>query len=319
MQSYNEITINDIDEYLISDDTNYCRYSDDFRIFCGSKHEAYSKLETLATVLFENHGLFLQPGKTKILEKEQFIRQYLQSHLSNELNSLRERFGDIVDKLGIENPYEELDYEDLPEELQSEIDSLNLIDMLREQLDSNEIDVSMFRFLLRRLGQLNQNVGIQRIFTNIDKCYHLVPSVVSYLKTLHAHGRSLERYTDRVIGLLASSPTCQLPFNRLWWLSLSSDNILNISERELMRMNRVNHDPAVKRKLILSLGRARHIAWFRREKNGALNLDPWSKRAFIAAASCMASDECSTWYDTIRLRQDEMGQAIITWAKDNPF
>jgi hypothetical protein len=313
-----EITINDIDEYLISDDYNYCRYSDDFRIFCNSKKEAYSKLETLATVLFENHGLFLQPGKTKILKKEQFISQYLQSHLSNELNSLRERFGNIVDRLGIENPYETLDYEDLPEEIQSEIDGLNLVNMLKEQLQTNEIDVSMFKFLLKRLGQLNQAV-VLGIFRNMDKCYHLVPSVVSYLKILKANGSSLERYTDKIIDLLSNSQTCQLPFNRLWWLSLSSDNNLSIPERDLMRIYRVDTDPAVKRKVILSLGRAHHASWFRREKNGAMNLDPWSKRAFIAAASCMANDECNTWYDTIRRRQDEMGQAIITWAKDNPF
>lgn len=314
-----EITIDDIDRYLLSDDTNYCRYSDDFRIFCTSKHEAYYRLETLSNLLFENHGLFLQPGKTKILDKEQFIEGYLQSHLSNELNNLRERFGDIIDRLGIEDPYEELDYEDFPEELKEEIDALNLGEMLKDQLQADQIDMSMFKFLLRRLGQINRSVEVTRIFRNIDKCYHLVPPIVSYLKTLKAHGRSLDRYTDAVVELLFHSQSCQLPFNQLWWLSLAADNILNIPLPRLMEMNRTNTHPAVKRKLILSLGRASHTAWFRREKNNALTFDPWSKRAFIAAASCMATDEVTTWHNTIRRRLDETGNAIITWVRDNPF
>jgi hypothetical protein len=69
----------------------------------------------------------------------------------------------------------------------------------------------------------------------------------------------------------------------------------------------------------LSLGRAQHRTWFRREKNSAMSLDPWSKRAFIASASCMATDECTTWYDTIRHRLDETENAVAEWARENPF
>jgi hypothetical protein len=314
-----EITIDDVDKYLLSDDTYYCRYSDDFRIFCKSKHEAYSKLETLSRLLFENHGLFLQPAKTKILKKEEFEEQYLRSHYSSEIDSLSGRFHEIVVRLGLDDPYQELDYKDFPEEIQVDIDGLNLEQMVREQLQANEIDVSMFRFLLKRLGQINRQIESDELFDSIGKCYHLVPTVVTYLKDLEAHGTSLNCYADNVVDLLTNTSSCQLPFNRMWWLSLPAENKVDISVQKLMEMNRGNQDLAVKRKLILSLGKSKHKAWFRQEKNSAMNLDPWSKRAFIAAASCMAADEYSVWCDTIRPRLDEMGKAILQWARDNPF
>jgi hypothetical protein len=314
-----EITINDIDQYLVSEGTYYCRYSDDFRLFCHSKYEAYAKLESLAITLFENHGLFLQPAKTKILEKDEFREQYLQSHFTTELVSLRERFENILDKLGIGDPYQELNYENLPGEIQSEIDGLNLVDMLKEQLELDEINVSIFKFLLRRLGQINENIVVKQILTNVDKCYHLIPIIVKYLKTLKDQGRSLDEYVGLVTKLLNTSDTSQLVFNRLWWLTLFAENTMSISQRELMRMYHENRESAVNRKLILSLGQTNHAAWFRREKNNAMNLDPWSKRAFIAGASCLPRDECSVWYDSIMRRQDEIGQAIITWSRANPF
>ena len=315
-----EITIHDVDQCLVSEDTTYCRYSDDFRIFCRSMTEAYSKLETLALVLYENHGLFLQPGKTEILPIEQFERKYLQTPFTIELLSLRERFGDIMDQLGLDDPYGELDYDELEGDLKNAVDSLNLQGLLEEQLEKERIDISLFRFILRRLGQLNQPSGIPQIFSVIDKCYHAIPEVVSYLKALRdLSTRQSRTFGEQVINIIMSSIVGQLPYNRCWLLSLFADTDKWGQERTLIQLFNTYIDPFCQRKVILSLGSANQNYWFRRMKSTAMHLGPWPRRAFIAAASCMAPDEVRIWHSSLRRKLDVLENAIVDWVTAFPF
>ena len=315
-----EATISDIDQYLISEDTKYCRYSDDFRIFCESEIQAYSKLETLAWILYENHGLFLQPGKTKIMTKDSFIRDYLQAHYTTELASLRERFDEIADGLELGDPYEDLDYDMLDEESQEAVDALNLHGLLEDQLGQEVIDVGMFKFLLRRLGQLNQSSGVDVIINDINKCYHLIPSIVRYLRTLYGHGdNNIDEYSNRLFQEVMDSEVCQVAFNRSWILSLSAENIANAPLQTLMRLIRTCNDDSVRRKIVLSLGRAQHLSWFRTRKNSAMAFEPWTRRAYLAASSCLAPAEIRVWQDSVRNRLDELEKSIVAWVRSNPF
>lgn len=315
-----EVTINDVDQCLVSEDATYCRYSDDFRIFCHSIAEAYSKLETLALVLYENHGLFLQPGKTEILPIEQFKLKYLQTPFTIELLSLRERFGNIIDQLGLDDPYGELDYDELDEDVQHAVNSLNLQGLLEEQLEKESIDIGLFRFILRRLGQLNQQSGLHQIFSAIDKCYPAIPAVVSYLKALRDLDiEQSKAFGGQIVDIITSSVVSQLPFNRCWLLSLFADADKWGQERTLTRLFNTYTDPFCQRKVILSLGRANQNYWFRRMKSTAMHLGPWARRAFIAAASCMASDEVRYWHGSLRRRLDELENVIVDWVTAFPF
>ena len=315
-----EVTIDDVDKCLVSENTTYCRYSDDFRIFCHSMEEAYSKLETLALVLYENHGLFLQPVKTEILPTEQFVHKYLQTPFTLELLSLRERFGDIIDQLGLEDPYGALDYDELDPDVQQAVDSLNLQGLLEEQLDKESIDIGIFKFILRRLGQLNQPSGIDHVLSAINKCYPAIPAVVSYLKAL----RDLDEKRRRAVGkqildVISNSMISQLSFNRCWLLSLFADTNKWGQDIHLPQLFSAHVDPFSQRKVILSLGRANQNYWFRRMKSTAMHLGPWDRRAFIAAASCMASDEAGVWHNSLRKRLDELENIIVDWVTALPF
>jgi hypothetical protein len=315
-----EATLQDVDECLLAEGTIYCRYSDDFRIFCKSKAAAYSKLETLALVLQQSHGLSLQPGKTDILPTGQFKRKYLETPYSVELQRLREHFGDIVEKLGLEDPYEELDYDNLDKEAQNAIDSLNLYELLEEQLSREDIDIGLFRFVLRRLGQLNQSIGVEPIFAASEKCYPVVSAVVSYigaLKSLESH--RMLNIGKRLISVLKDSLIGQLPFHRCWLLNLFSESGQWGQQKVFPELYAAYPDPFTQRKLILALGHAKQQYWFRRMRGDVMQLSPWSRRAFLAASSCMAPDEAKHWHGSIKGRVDALDKVIIEWAKANPF
>ncbi|MFC1932510.1 hypothetical protein ACFLXU_02625 [Chloroflexota bacterium] len=78
-------------------------------------------------------------------------------------------------------------------------------------------------------------------------------------------------------------------------------------------------DPFSQRELILAMGRAKQQYWFRRRRSDVMQFSPWSRRAFLAASSCMAPDEMSHWYGSIAGRVDSLDRVVMEWARNNPF
>jgi len=130
-----EAAMSDIDSSLRGAARKYCRYSDDIRIFCRSEGEARESLEELAMILFNTHGLTLQPQKTQIVRKEDYANRFAISGERIELESLTEKLQDLLEEAGVENDYEdEIDYDSLSEEIKEQIDSLNMVKVFDEQI-----------------------------------------------------------------------------------------------------------------------------------------------------------------------------------------
>lgn len=109
-------------------------------------------------MLFENHGLTLQQHKTRIVPVDEFRREYLKSEESIEIGRLSDKFLEIIQEMGIDDPYVEINYEILPEGLKQEIDSLNLEAILQEQIAADSVDAKIVGFVLRRMAQLKMQV-----------------------------------------------------------------------------------------------------------------------------------------------------------------
>src|ERR1700674_2566993 len=66
-----ELALDSVDQHLFRRKIPFCRYADDFSLFCSNKSEAYKPLVFLSEKLF-NEGLVLQKNKTRILSAEEF-------------------------------------------------------------------------------------------------------------------------------------------------------------------------------------------------------------------------------------------------------
>lgn len=84
----------------------------------------------------------------------------------------------------------EIEFDDLPEETQEEIDQLNLVVLFREQLDLERSDPIIMTFLLHRLGQLNIDAVVGDVLGNIEKLQRVVDVVVRYVETLRGLTRA---------------------------------------------------------------------------------------------------------------------------------
>lgn len=278
-----EATINDLDLALTGARRRYCRYSDDIRVFCRSEADATSALEHLAAHLFNTHGLTLQPSKTLIVNRIDYIRRFAISGERAEIESLGAKLQELLESAGWEDEYEEeIEYDDLPDETQSEIDKLNLIDVLKEQISAERIDPIVSGFVLHRLKQLGIPEASTLVLENIDKLFPVIDSAVRYLESL----RELSDADRRDIGktvLQAAQKGTTSSYERMCLISLFTKGTEFDNENEFERVYDQWADPSARRETTLALGRAHKSHWFQARRQNVAELDPWSRRAFLAA------------------------------------
>ena len=283
-----EIAVDDVDKILRSESITFVRYMDDYRLFAESPVQGYKQLTVLANALFANHGLTLQQEKTGIIAREEFIQKLHRTEESQELRSLSDSFSEILESVGIDDPYGNIEYEDLEPSDQGRIDSLNLESLLQEQIDRSEIDQQMVRFLLRRLGQLDNQDCVDVILDNIEKLFTVFLNVIQYLGSLRRldNGKRQD-IGKRVLSLIDNSSVSQLNFHRAWLFSLFSEGTEWGNSEKLVSLYSDSQDSFSKRKLTLALAKSGQDYWFRTRKDEFSELGGWLGRAFLAGASCL--------------------------------
>jgi len=317
-----EVTISDIDQLLLSEGAIYVRYSDDFRFFCKSEAEAYKYLTLIARALIENHGLTLQQNKTKIVPIDVFRTKYLRENEKRELETLSERFYELLAEIGIEDTYGEIDYRALRPEFQEAIDQLNLEGILQEQINEEEPDLSLLKFLLRRLAQLGDTNAIDLIFDNFGKFVPVVRETVEYLlhlETLPADTKAI--LGERLIGIYRdeTSTASHLEYSRMYLLRpFAMDDGWN-SDDQYVRLFNDSLDEFSRREILLAMGRSKKDFWFRSRKQNLQEMTVWIRRAFIYGASCLPRDEYKHWIRGVDSQLDEVERAIAQWARKNPI
>jgi hypothetical protein len=68
-----ELLLNQIDLLLRLDGIQFCRFADDYHLFCDSYEDAFRSLVYLSEKLLLNQGLQLQKAKTRIMSGQEFI------------------------------------------------------------------------------------------------------------------------------------------------------------------------------------------------------------------------------------------------------
>ncbi len=309
-----EATINDLDKALIGAGRQYCRYSDDIRIFCKSEADSTLALEHLASHLFNTHGLTLQPIKTLILNKADYLRRFTMSGERAEIESLGAKLQELLESAGWEDEYEkEIEYDDLPEETQEEVDKLNLLEVLKEQIAEQRIDPIVTSFVLHRMRQLGLSEASTVVLDHIDKLFPVIDSAVRYLESLRdINPASRKRIGKRVLQSLKGGATSS--YERMCLLSLFTKGVEFDNEGEFEKLYDKWSDKGARRKIMLALGRAKKAHWFQARRQGVAELDAWSRRAFIAGYSCVTKDVRGPFYRSLRGGADILEKSVIDWA-----
>lgn len=310
-----DVTISDIDQLLVARSVPFVRWVDDYRIFATSVNQAYEYLHLLANSLFRSHGLTLSAVKTEIVSIPNFVAKYARDEPEKEQQSLADRLGDFLRDMGMSDPGG-LEFDDLPEELQDEVTSDNLTEMLTEQLASGRIDPVVFKYVLRRLGHLNIDVA-DTLLDHVDVWYDNVPEVCRYLAHAAASDSGVRsNLSDKIMGLLESdSPTALLESHRTWLLSvLASCDSKPISSRMVQAYERFT-DEFTRRELTIGLGSAGADFWVRLRLDELGSLSSWHRRAAIRAGTCLPTDEKRHLLRTLSQTDDKLESVCANWAR----
>jgi hypothetical protein len=315
-----EITVSDVDEALRANGIDFVRYNDDYRLFAKSQKVAYKQLSLLAETLFSNHGLHLQPQKTRVLPVRDFLKRFSGDPKQREVESLEEQFQQLVAEIGLESEYEDIELEDLDESQQELIASMNLEGLFSRELEKQDTaDLSLLRFILRRMGQLKSSVLIPPIFQNLETLHPLFPEIIEYLRSCNLTNRRRKQIGKQLMEALTQSFLGELQHHRMWALSLFTENKEWNNENEFISLLNAFPDQFSRRKLVLALGRSRQIHWFQAKRRTLFDEPAWVRRALFARASCMPSDARTHWYSALKPKLDVLENAVVNWARAHPF
>ncbi len=316
-----EITISDVDEALLAAGIEFLRFSDDYRFFANTHSEAYRKIAFLANYLYYNHGLTLQPQKTEIMPADHFQQRFLRTFEDRELDNMRNRFETFAEELGLDTWYEPIEYEDLNEEQKEFIDSLNLVEMVREELGGpGGPDFAVISFALRRMAQLGSADLLNDVIGNIDQLHPVFPDIIRYISRIRGlNDAEFAEIGGRVLDLVDQSIVTELEYHRMWALQIFAQSRQWGNSDRVFRLLAASPDALTRRKIILGIGRSRQVHWFQMRRRDLFEESPWPRRAVLAASSCMPADAYGHWYRSIEARLDILEQAVIRWARQNPF
>ncbi len=319
-----EVAISDVDQALLSEGIEFCRFSDDYRMFVDSPRRAREVLAFLANVLHRNHGLTLQEAKTDIVPADEFQVRFERAERDRERHELEARFEEFAHELGFGGGrYEQIgvEYDDLDEDQQAFVDSLNLWAIVQSEVQAERaLDIPLLRFVLGRIKQLGLQDQDDILIQHLDQLAPVFREVVEAL--IMQAGLStgdLQRLGARLLDLFDHSTVGHLEYHRDWLLTaFVNEDVLNHKDR-LVRLYDSYFDEFTRRAVTLALGRNGVSHWFKTRKQEVFQMSPWTRRAFLYGASCLPGDEAKHWYQSLKPQLDPLELAVVTYARAYPL
>ena len=193
---------------------------------------------------------------------------------------------------------------------------------MSDQLSNEEPDLSMLRFLLRRMSQLDDAGAVDLVINNIGRLAPVAREAIQFLVKLstltgsakqEAGMRLLEVYSDKNVSI------SHIEYGRMYLLRPFALQPTWHSSNGLVQLYNESIDDFSRRELLLAMGQAHLDFWFRARKQRFQEMNPWIRRTFIRAASCLPPDEYKHWIRGIQGQLDQTERAIANWSKVSPI
>ena len=275
-----EAVLIDVDSTFVSYNIDFIRFVDDYLIFATKPNEAEYGIRVLGETLFLNHGLTLQTAKTAVMPANDYLEKRLTLHSEKE-QSRRNLFEVLGDSL-----YESTSYDDLDDDQKREIDSYNLVDMLREALAEGEsVDYQEVSFILGRLSSLQKPELISIVLENLERLYPVADAVSAFFTDF----KSLAADQYQEIGsallrpLLDATETRPSTCTRCGFLTCSGRTITGNTGDELLRIFRETNSDAIRRYAALALAKSASRAQAVAIKTYLNSGSPLSRTAMLLA------------------------------------
>lgn len=323
-----ELSLNSIDKLLRGESIRFCRFVDDYRIFCSSKEEAYQRLIFLSEKLF-NEGLTLQKNKTRILTAKEFLDEtqlLLKAEQVDEENLSEE---DKLLRLTIHfDPYSDTRVDDY-DNLKEQVSHVDIVGILGRELEKTRINPTVTKQAILTLRVLEPDVQKDIIASllqaeNLNTLAPVFPRLMMVLRGLYL---DLDKETQDLIDtglinlVISESHIIQVDLNLAYVIQVMRRRCTHSTETLFVQIFKKSTSPLVRREIV--------VAWARWQHNHSLTdlkikfaaLSKWERRAFIVG-SYILTDEGRHWRSYNKKSFDLLEGVVCDWfAKrkaDNP-
>lgn len=314
-----EISLNTADQLMRAHGIRFCRFVDDYRIFCASKEEAYRHLIFLSEKLF-NEGLSLQKAKTRVLTAKEFLdeTELLKTFAEVDEESLSDE--DKLMRISLHfDPYSETRVEDY-EHLKQQVSQVDVAGIISRELEKTRINPNITKQAIAAIHALDANSQkkVIKSLLEIENLHTLAPVFPRFMTVLQGIYKQLDAETGDLIQskliefIQSESHVIQVSLNlsyaiRVLRLGKSTQDI------ERLFVSLFNSKSSLVRREIL-------IAWVNWRKNHLLTdiknnfgtLSKWERRAFVVGSFVLA-DEGRHWRNHNRRSFDPLEAVVSEW------
>jgi len=302
-----ELALASVDENLSRRRLNFCRYADDYTIFCRTKSEAFKALVLLSEKLFIE-GLVLQKGKTKIMSKAEFRETSALLDVAPATNGA----AGVTDEQKLLNisirfdPYSDTAEEDY-ERLRAAVNEVDIVGILGREVAKTVIDAPIAKQAISAIRALEPfaRTGAVRTLFDPSNLNVLSPVFVRILQVIRRIYYELDdddkTYIDDALIAMyeGHSHLLSVELNLSYFIQALALRRSTRKEEILVELFEGQASALIRRLIILTMANWECCYWLTDVKHRYSGLSEWEKRAFILA-SYFLGDEGRHWRDNIR-------------------
>lgn len=313
-----ELVLNFSDHLLKDSGIQFCRFADDYHIFCSSVDDAYAKILMLSSVL-DPEGLSLQKSKTRILPTSEFRSHddLLRADAPADGEGLG-RDAALLMSLSLRfDPYSPTAQEDY-ERLTEELARIDIIGLLNEELAKSRIHISITRRIVQAVRHLEAEERFGAIMTMLRNAEALFPIFSQVCLVAAAVFDDLgDTEQESVCALLRDmirdkSYVFSLELHLAYAVRVLGKRGSQENMRCLTELYDNSGSTVIKRDIILVFGNWSNFAWLSLKREAFQHLSGWERRAFVLASYSM-KDAGSHWRRYMRTRLDPFERLVRDW------
>lgn len=312
-----ELLLDRTDRLLLRERVTFVRFADDYHLFADSRDEAYKALQLLSEKLYRNEGLSLQKAKTRVMDREEFIRSALFLVDDDEARPGAQSLLRLSLRFDPYSPTAEEDHQALREQ----IERFDITGMLAREMAKSRVNVSLTRRLVRAIQFLEPSIRDAAVLSLMDNLEVLAPLLPTVLRTVRELFDDLgvdaqEAIILRILNLIdTGSYLIGVELNLAYALRVLAARRSEEAEVRLASLYGSEIGAFIKRDIMLIMARWGARDWLSDAKNSYGHMHPWVKRAFVVS-SFVLGDEGEHWRRAIRRTQSPFDAQVLAWAAE---